>query len=137
MDNCIDGILRSKGYNPRTNKPYANFWAKLEFTAKEFTIVDNCGGISRDLAEERAFMMGKPTLKPGERDPGSELPTVGMYGIGMKRAIFKIGRYCEVRSQTSKDSFRVEIPKEWFTDENNWDLNSSRSEVQWGTKAQK
>ena len=122
LDNCIDGILRSKGYNLKANKPYTNYWAKINFSGNEFSISDNCGGISRELAENRAFMMGKPTLKPGEKDTDSELPTVGMYGIGMKRAIFKMGRYCEVRSQTAKDSFRVEIPEAWFGDEHNWDL---------------
>lgn len=68
LDNCIDGILRSKGYNSKANKPYANFWAKIDFSDNEFSVSDNCGGISQELAEKRAFMMGKPTLKPGEKD---------------------------------------------------------------------
>jgi hypothetical protein len=67
-------------------------------------------------------MMGKPTLKEGEKDPESNLPTVGMYGIGMKRAIFKMGRHAEVISQNATDGFRVEIPTSWFTDESSWDL---------------
>ena len=48
-----------------------------------------------------------------------------MYGIGMKRAIFKmVGRRCVVTSHTKKEAFRVDIPETWFSkaNENNWHL---------------
>jgi hypothetical protein len=119
LDNCVDGILRGtktkKPSNP--DKPYAGFWAKIVFNEKKFQIADNCGGIPLDLAEKYAFMMGRP------RDEGdSDIPTVGMYGIGMKRAIFKMGWSGRVISQTKTEAFEVVISKAWMADDENWIL---------------
>jgi hypothetical protein len=50
------------------------------------------------------------------------IPTVGTYGIGMKRAIFKMGRSAMVSSVTKADAFKVVIPPTWFKDEENWNL---------------
>lgn len=119
LDNCIDGVLRTKGYSESEKRPYKGFWARLDFDGSHFSISDNCGGISRELAEKSAFMLGRP-LQAEEQD--EDLPTVGMYGIGMKRAIFKMGRYAEVTSRTSKEAFQVTIPESWFSDEKTWDL---------------
>src|SRR5262249_16960076 len=56
-----------------------------------------------------AFMHGRPD---GPRDGG--LPTVGIYGIGMKRAIYKMGR--EARVATKSGNLKCEIPftPEWM-----------------------
>lgn len=124
LDNCIDGVVRTKGATAvlREKQPYAGFHAHLTFDQDHFLISDNCGGISRQLAEKSAFMLGRPKSDPKHKDADSDLPTVGVYGIGMKRAIFKMGRYCEVKSTTAHDSFRVTIPEKWFGDEFDWQL---------------
>src|SRR5207244_3695652 len=101
-------------------KPYDGFRAELTFSRQGFQIQDNCGGISQKLAEESAFRLGRPkNVDRTERD----IPTVGTYGIGMKRAIFKIGRECEVVSKTKKEGFKVKIPPAWFSDEDDWYLS--------------
>ena len=46
--------------------------------------------------------MGKD---PENRD--SNLPTVGVYGIGMKRAIFKIGRQCLISTKMKKTVMKL------------------------------
>jgi hypothetical protein len=117
LDNCLDGILRSR--RPATSKgnPYKGSWAHFTINSQKFVIEDNCGGIPLKIAETSAFMMGRPPNTPSER-----LPTVGVYGIGMKRAIFKLGRNCVVSSNASDAKFEVQIPTAWFTDEENWDL---------------
>ena len=105
LDNCIDGILRT--YAPIGDEaPYEGFYANIEFKADSFKIVDNCGGIPYKIAKNYAFMMGRP---PEEDD--SEVPTVGMYGIGMKRAMFKMGNSSSVYSSTDVDSFMVSISR--------------------------
>lgn len=119
LDNCVDGILRST--KPRDlgkeDRPYAGYWAKIIFNEKKFQIADNCGGIPLVLARKYAFMMGRP------RDEGdSDIPTVGMYGIGMKRAIFKMGLSGRVTSQTKSEAFEVDISKGWMADDRNWNL---------------
>lgn len=119
LDNCVDGILRelekakakSKGKRnqapDRNGRPYEGYWAKITATPDKFEIWDNCGGISQKLAEESAFMLGRPDV---QRD--SKIETVGMYGIGMKRAIFKMGKQCIVTSQPDTGAYKVEITPE-------------------------
>lgn len=122
LDNCVDGLMRSSGaYDPAAEKPYANHWAKITFSNDRFTITDNCGGISRKLAEESAFRMGRIAAS---RPLDANIPTVGMYGIGMKRAMFKMGRQCTVTSHTRTEAFRVDVSVTWFNknNENNWTL---------------
>ncbi|MDR1291258.1 MAG: ATP-binding protein [Planctomycetaceae bacterium] len=115
LDNCVDGILRS---NPdvKNEKPYNEYFAKITFSKEKFSIEDNCGGIpvsSRDYA----FRMGRPNDRPSEVKG-----TVGVYGIGMKRAIFKIGRQCIIDTRNKNDSYKVEITPAWIKDEKDWQL---------------
>lgn len=116
LDNCVDGVMRSSMQNSSLPRPYDGFWAKLTFDEKEFKIEDNCGGISLALATSYAFRMGKP-----EGDHKTNLATVGMYGIGMKRAIFKIGGTCTVLSKSREDHYKVTFSPEWMKNED-WEL---------------
>ena len=78
-----------------------------------------------------AFRMGRD---PKYRD--SDLPMVGVYGIGMKRAIFKIGKQCLISTRNQEDCYEVEIIPEWITEPDKWDLpvsESSRSNQEEGT----
>jgi len=118
LDNCVDGAMRHSGRDLNTEKPYEGYWAKIKANQDEFEMVDNCGGIPRDIARGSAFRLGRPDI---ERD--STLPTIGMYGIGMKRAIFKLGRDAKIHSQPADGAFLVHYDNAWM-DENNetWDL---------------
>ena len=122
LDNCVDGILRSKGGNGA--KPYEGFKAEIEFNSDSFSISDNCGGIPWSL-HDYAFRMGRsPDRKPDA--PGS----VGVYGIGMKRAIFKIGQDCLISTRNADHQYEVAISPEWIADESDWKIpvdNASKS----------
>jgi hypothetical protein len=120
LDNCVDGIQRSlKNQAKTTSKtPYQGFWAKIELSGDSFSIEDNCGGIPLDVAQRYAFRMGKPK----EITDDDDILTIGTYGIGMKRAIFKLGRSAQVFSQTSDDSFKVVIEPDWLVSDDTWDL---------------
>ena len=121
LDNCVNGLMRSvpKGTLAKA-KPYAGFWAHITFDPERFVIDDNCGGIDTHRARTSAFRMGRIDLGPTDRD--KKLPTVGAYGIGMKRAVFKMGRSSTVTSRTRSEGFEVAIPPNWLTDESTWDL---------------
>lgn len=118
LDNCVDGILRSKGRNSSAGKkaPFAGFWAEIEFREDSFTILDNCGGIPWSL-HDYAFRMGRMAGRPPDA-PGS----VGVYGIGMKRAIFKMGKRCLISTQNGKNAYDVEIDPQWTDDESEWHI---------------
>jgi hypothetical protein len=115
LDNCIDGIRRTGAKSGA--KPYAGRYAYITFDEKHFSIEDNCGGIPIKDAREYAFRMGRP-VGAGTPKKG----TIGVYGIGMKRAIFKMGQNCLVHSHTNGATFEVEINKEWLNDDHNWEL---------------
>lgn len=111
LDNCLDGVVRIRAREGKARNSvnfYSGFTARITIQKDSFVIEDNCGGIPLDIAKDRAFRMGRD-----ENAPKGDSATVGIYGIGMKRAIFKIGRSARVYSKTEKDSFIVEIPKDW------------------------
>ena len=120
LDNCVDGILREKKTSS-CEKPYASFKAKIEFDKNSFSISDNCGGIPWDL-HRYAFRMGKD-----DQSRDNNLPTVGVYGIGMKRAIFKIGKKCLISTKNKGDCYDVDITPEWIADPTDWNLPVSES----------
>jgi hypothetical protein len=74
----------------------------ISFSEKQFSISDNCGGIDRTSAEEDVFCFGHAS---GSRPSGG----LGVYGIGLKRAIFKLGDNIVVHSATPEGSFTVHI----------------------------
>jgi len=121
IDNCIDGIHRELAKGPRnaaaSAQPYKGFWARIDLDKKSFAILDNCGGIPRDVAEKHAFRLGRP-----EGTKEVDAPTVGVYGIGMKRSLFKLGRSATVTTLNAGKAYRVSISKQWMKDDNDWSL---------------
>ena len=119
LDNCTDGVqrmLQGQGKDIE-NASYDGFYANITIEPDYFSIEDNCGGIAIDRAKNIAFRMGRP---PGRMED-DKLYTIGTYGIGMKRALFKLGRYSRVTSQTDKEAFQVIIEPKWF-DSETWEL---------------
>lgn len=108
LDNCLDGILRSGKLATDAARPYSTFKATITMAPDHFIIEDNCGGIPIDTAKNYAFAMGRPD-GAGDATPA----TIGMYGIGMKRAIFKLGTNALVESRSDR-GFKVEITPEWM-----------------------
>lgn len=115
LDNCVDGILRTAKPDQTAATPYAGFKATIVMAKNHFQIIDNCGGIPIETAKKYAFAMGKPA---GAADEGTSA-TVGMYGIGMKRAIFKLGTDALVESWNDT-GFVVEFTSDWMGMEG-WD----------------
>mgnify|MGYP001065542382 CR=1 FL=1 len=116
LDNCLDGVINIKGADSKkTDKEYyKGYEAKITIAQNSFQIIDNCGGILRKTAEEYAFRMGRTNSL-------NNLPTVGIYGIGMKRAIFKIGKKAIIDSNHRDEAFSVEIPEDWAK-QDNWNF---------------
>lgn len=113
IDNCLDGALR-QGHGGKPE--YGSYWVKITLAKDHFFIEDNCGGIPREVAKNYAFKMGR---EPDD-DRDSDTETIGMYGVGMKRAIFKMGRNAIVRTRHDGDSYEVPITAAWL-DAASWD----------------
>lgn len=121
LDNCIDGLQRSRmNLTEDETNNYSNYTIKIDFNETYFSIEDNCGGISEPFAKI-AFRLGRPKntnhLYEGYK-------SIGLYGIGMKRAIFKMGRVISVKSKYEGEEpfdFEVKIPIDWF-ENNEWTI---------------
>ncbi len=101
VDNSVDGARRL-----RENEDFDGLWIRVELDGDHFKINDNCGGIPVDIAQNYAFRFGRPKDAPST--PGS----VGQFGVGMKRAFFKIGRHVTVSSITASSQFDIDIDVE-------------------------
>ncbi|MCY3019396.1 MAG: ATP-binding protein [Planctomycetota bacterium] len=107
LDNCVDGANRVTRAAD-SEKPYEGRYAQITFKAGEFMIHDNCGGIPWSL-RDYVWRMGRPTNAP----EGPER-AIGAYGIGMKRALFKLGRHSFITTQNGVDKYEVEITPKWL-----------------------
>lgn len=109
VDNCTDGARRDGA-----GKDLSGYRAEVYVSADEFSIVDNCGGIPVDVARRYAFKFGRAAGMPST--PGE----VGRFGVGMKRALFKIGRHFVVESVTENSRFRVDVDVDQWASSPDW-----------------
>ena len=105
VDNCIDGALRLRGQDS-----LHELRADIKFSEHTFSISDNCGGIDVVRAQDYAFRFGRPSST--DLVPHS----VGRFGVGMKRAIFKMGRNFDVTTRTRNHTYRIHADvSHWLT----------------------
>ena len=117
IDNCLDGVRR-KVENLENKQLYESFHAKLEIKPNKFVIKDNCGGISIENAINYAFHFGRRSDAPDEADS-----SIGLYGIGMKRAILKIGKNISIVSSTEEEAFLCTISVEEWLRHDKWEFD--------------
>jgi hypothetical protein len=112
VDNSVDGARRL-----RPGGDYHDLWVNIRVAADCFSIADNCGGIPLEIARKYAFKFGRA------EGFAATTHSVGQFGIGMKRALFKIGDQFEVISTEPKAHFEIRVNiKEWLDDKVNWDF---------------
>ena len=105
IDNCIDGALRLRG-----DDSLFGLEVRIAYGQDSFAISDNCGGIPLDLALNHAFRFGKLAGAPRVEH------SVGRFGVGMKRALFKLGRNFSVVTTTDKEQYTISVDvAEWLS----------------------
>lgn len=109
VDNCSDGAFRLRG-----NGNFDGLWVRIELAEDRFRIADNCGGIQVDIARRYAFRFGRP------EDMQPTLGSIGLFGVGMKRAFFKLGREFRVESTTHASHFVVEVDVDRWKERKEW-----------------
>lgn len=112
VDNCIDGAKRLAADDAAAH--FDNRSVFIEFNANHFKIRDNCGGFGVDTARDYAFRFGRPS--GAKSTPHS----IGQFGVGMKRALFKFGRKFVVRSATTTEEWAVDVDVPEWEDEAGW-----------------
>lgn len=102
-DNCVDGARRL-----RPDGNYQGLYIRLEVSEQHFKIADNCGGIRSDIARDYAFRFGRPAKAEATRH------SVGQFGVGMKRSLFKIGTKFRIESRAENSHLIIqEDVNEW------------------------
>jgi histidine kinase/DNA gyrase B/HSP90-like ATPase len=127
VDNSIDGAWALSGQRPselKSDASLSEYEIDITLGLESFSISDNCGGIDIDDAVDYAFTFGRK-----DAEPRSEF-SVGVYGIGMKRAVFKLGNAIKVFSTYREDNgnltgFVVPIDvNQWVSDPSeHWDFD--------------
>ena len=120
VDNSINSLLKESAislfqtFNAvtgtlKTVKLARNYQIDISLSTQGFEITDNCGGIPYEDAKSTVFRFGRPSA--GADD------TLSVYGIGLKRALFKIGNDIQVTSNDGHKAFEVKfIASRWETD---------------------
>ena len=131
IDNCIDGARRVRGRALEAStviEDYDGFHVELRLSGDEFVIQDNCGGIGRYNAMHYAFHFGRP------QDAGLDQNyAIGLYGIGMKRALLKLGGQIEIHSSTEDDAFLCHIDVPLWLDHDVWKFDMEDADLIPGT----
>ena len=111
VDNSVDGARRT-----RPSGDYEGLWVRVVARPDEFRIADNCGGIPLDIAERYAFRFGRDPRAP------TLAHSIGQFGVGMKRALFKIGSAFDIESTTATSCFTIHIDLAEWQDRDKWDF---------------
>lgn len=113
IDNSIDGAKAI-----RKKEDYTDLKVEITLSKEEFTIEDNCGGFPLKVAQEYAFRFGRP------KEAKFVDHSIGRFGVGMKRALFKMGRHFTVESKNKDDHFIVEVDVDnWLSHPDEWDFS--------------
>ena len=125
VDNSIDGAIQTQALDvsasllhsppdPQSQKVNID----IRIASDSVRISDSAGGIDPDLIEDDVFRLGRP--------PAEGTSTLGVYGIGLKRAVFKMGRRISVSSWHPNGAFEVQYTPTWLKDDTNWTLSVKR-----------
>ena len=102
-DGYVD-VLEDEDVQPNTE-------IKLTITDQSVKIVDNAPGISLELAKNHVFKFGRSLEEENESD------RLSVYGLGLKRAFFKLGRNVKIISDHIEGGFELNLDVEqWAKD---------------------
>lgn len=113
VDNSVDG---AKGHPVDGPLPFEGRTVTIEFDKSRFLILDNCGGFGVDTARDYAFRFGRPPGSPRTRH------SIGQFGVGMKRALFKFGDHFSVRSATTTETWAVDVNVPDWEKQGSWNF---------------
>lgn len=111
VDNSVDGARKTT-----REDSLGGHSIRITFDKHKFTIEDNCGGIPLEVAMNYAFRFGRSAKAPTIEH------SVGRFGVGMKRALFKIGRHFNVTTKTTQEQYRVAADVNDWLEQEDWEF---------------
>jgi hypothetical protein len=79
---------------------------ELTVSTQKITLKDNASGIPASVARDHVFAFGRPAREKNAKDSGDRL---SVYGIGLKRAIFKLGNKISMDSDHVDGGFSLRL----------------------------
>ncbi|HUV02257.1 MAG TPA: ATP-binding protein [Desulfobacteria bacterium] len=106
IDNSVDSYIWNEIRGSRE--------IRLNISKNQLEIFDTCGGIDIDFLKKDVFRFGA--------DIERNKPTLGIYGIGMKRAMLKMGETILMETDDGQNYCKIKWNiDEWFKTEG-WDI---------------
>ena len=115
VDNCVDGATNLRG-----NDSFEGLWVRLEVSKEQLRITDNCGGIDVETARWYAFRFGRHEKAPSIRH------SIGRFGVGMKRALFKLGEEFKIKSTALNSRFSMHVDVPTWALSPNWEFKFNK-----------
>lgn len=112
LDNSADGYIRNEIKERRETK--------IDISPERFVISDTCGGIDYDFLKNHAFRFGVEELSRAHA-------TLGVYGIGLKRSIFKIGNDMTMETDDGRTYSKVVLNVEEWRESDRWTIPFEKS----------
>ena len=101
-----DRLTTAEGYISALEDPEisASTSIDIEFSAERVKIADNAAGIDSETARSYVFKFGRAS-----QDSRASLDRLSVYGIGLKRAIFKMGDQISIVSDHEQGGFKLDL----------------------------
>lgn len=124
VDNSIDAACVSRDIDlssrilsdkQSSDTDVCDSFVKISIDPSSIRIEDNCGGIGIERAKEEVFVFG--------RSKQMKRTSLGVYGIGLKRGIFKLGKEITIVSRTTDDGFETKIDVDKWSIDPNWQFS--------------
>lgn len=116
VDNSVDAAKRGNELDEKV--------INLTLRRGYFEITDNCGGMEKTIAENYAFRFGRDPSAP------STANSVGRFGVGMKRAFFKLGDVIKLQSKCKNESFQIDINANEWKSTQEWEFDLEDIELE-------
>lgn len=127
IDNSIDAarntIVRISGAEELLGLPssYQGYKVDIEVGGESFSIADNCGGIVAKHLENSV-------LRFGERSAHNF--GIGVFGVGLNRALFRIGRVTNLVSDTGLERVELDFDVDDYLATETWTLKANKLPTQ-------
>lgn len=105
VEPIADQLLTAEDYlkifHDKTVTPKVDIF--IDISPEKVEIIDSASGISAKIASEHVFKFGRVSDRAHEGD------RLSVYGIGLKRAIFKLGNKIKIRSDHIEGGFDLNL----------------------------
>jgi len=125
IDNAIDaaGVQLLELYSEEVDEhflpiSYSGYEIELELDKTGIRISDNCGGMSSAQAADSVLRFGDPS----EKEYG-----IGLYGVGLNRAIFKLGEKANIVTTTEDEQISIEFLVPEYLENDDWAVSADVS----------